>query len=72
MYTPPRFSCRLTIAALTVAALSMPLMSVAQAQQGKTHRCRHYYDPVSHRCVAFRSDSTWPEGFRRNKSGNGG
>jgi hypothetical protein len=63
---------KLTLAAIAVIALSLPLISVAQAQQSKTHRCRHYYDPASHRCVAFRSDSTWPEGLRRNKTGNGG
>jgi hypothetical protein len=50
------------------APYSMTWLSIADAEKQGID----VDDPVSHRCVAFRSDSTWPEGFRRNKSGNGG
>jgi hypothetical protein len=62
---------RVTIAAITAVALSLPIMSVAQAQQAQQHvasetttvkRCK-YFDTVAHRCLNFRSDSTYPEGL---------
>ena len=60
-------------ATIVAATLLPPAMSVAETQQNVTRRtsCR-YIDPVTHRCVNFRSDSSWPEGFRRNNTGNGG
>ncbi len=59
---------RVTVAAITAVALSLPIMSVAQAQQGvrtaasTVKRCK-IVDPTSHRCLNFRSDSTFPEGL---------
>jgi hypothetical protein len=68
---------RVTIAAITAVALSLPIMSVAQAQQTQqvaqaqqqvasgtaTVKPCKFFDTVSHRCLNFRSDSTFPEGL---------
>lgn len=60
---------RATITALTAALLSLPIVSVAQAQQGAptgaspVKRCKIVEAPPSRRCLNFRSDSTFPEGL---------
>ncbi len=60
---------RVTIAAISALALSLPLVSVAQAQQGvptKTaavKHCSYVNSPPSRRCLNFRSDTTFPEGL---------
>ena len=61
-----RAICLVTIAGLTAVTISLPLTSIVQAKT----RCTHV-DPVSHRCNAFRSESTWPQGYRRGHSSNG-
>ena len=63
-----RAICSVTIAGLTAVTISLPLISFAQAKT--IYRCKHV-DPISHRCTAFRSDSTWPQGYRRGHTSNG-
>jgi len=65
---------RATIATIAAAALSLPLVSVAQAEQnvpaGTTaaaaapaKHCKYPDAPPSRRCLNFRSDTTFPEGL---------
>ena len=69
------------IAVIAAASLSLPMMSIAQAEQaaarswGKPMKSHAYYfarepaqqckifDTISHRCLTFHGDSTWPEGL---------
>jgi hypothetical protein len=67
-------------AALTVSAavFSPPLMSAALAGQRAPVATYHPQQPcrivgaISHRCWAFHSDSTWPQGLADYHGGNGG
>ena len=65
------------LAAIVAALVSLPTVSVALAQ----HRAAN--DPsmakqceivgsISHRCLSFDSDSTWPEGLADYHGSNGG
>ena len=69
---------RAVAAAIAVAALSLPLTSVARAaQQVGAHRvstvtqCR-IVGAVSHRCYIFHSDAAWREGLADYHGSNGG
>jgi hypothetical protein len=74
---------RVTIAAITAVALSLPIMSVAQAQQGAqaqqrvasgtstVKHCKFVDAGPSRRCLNFRSDTTFPEGLS-DYHGSGG
>ena len=68
---------RVTVAAITAVALSLPIMSVAQAQQGvrdrasAVKRCKIVDAAPSRRCLNFRSDTTFPEGLS-DYHGSGG
>ena len=68
---------RVTIAAITAAALLLPIMSVAQAQQRgasgapTVKRCKIVDAAPSRRCLNFRSDTTFPEGLS-DYHGSGG
>lgn len=68
---------RAAIAAVAVVALSLPLMSVAQAaQQIRAHnvptalQCR-YVGAISHRCYTFHRHATWPQRIPANNQSNG-
>lgn len=58
-----------TIAAITAAALSLPIVPVAHAQQSarttatNVKRCKIVDALPSRRCLNFRSDTTFPEGL---------
>jgi hypothetical protein len=60
---------QVTIAAIAAVAPSLPIMSVAQAQQGVRNGastvklCKIVDARPSRRCLNFRSDSTFPEGL---------
>jgi hypothetical protein len=61
---------RVTIAAIAAVALSLPITSLAQAQQqdvrngaSTVKRCKFVDAPPSRRCLNFRSDTTFPEGL---------
>ena len=68
---------RVTVAAITAVALSLPIMSVAQAHQGVRNgastvkRCKIVDALPSRRCLNFRSDTTFPEGLS-DYHGSGG
>jgi hypothetical protein len=68
---------RATVAAITAMALSLPIMPVAQAQQGVRNgtstvkRCKIVDARPSRRCLNFRSDTTFPEGLS-DYHGSGG
>ena len=71
---------RATIAAIAAMALSLPLMSVAQAEQNvpagtaaaaAAKHCKISDAPPSRRCLNFRSDTTFPEGLS-DYHGSGG
>jgi hypothetical protein len=65
------------VAAITVALLSLPWMSAAQAQQrvaaasSAAKQCA-IVGAISHRCYAFHSDATWREGLPDFHGSNGG
>jgi hypothetical protein len=65
---------RVFIAAVTAATFSLPLVSIAQAQQSAAYRaaqCR-VVGAISHRCYTFHSDATWREGLSDYHGSNGG
>ena len=69
---------RVIIGTVAIAALSLPLTSVAQAAQQKRARqaltetqCR-IVGAISHRCYTFHSDATWPAGLSDYHGSNGG
>ena len=68
---------RVTVAVITAVALSLLIMSVAQAQQGVRNRastvkrCKIVDALPSRRCLNFRSDTTFPEGLS-DYHGSGG
>ncbi len=70
-------AARVTVATITAVALSLPIMSVAQAQQGvrdrtsTVKRCKIVDALPSRRCLNFRSDTTFPEGLS-DYHGSGG
>jgi hypothetical protein len=69
MPTQTKMLRKISISGLAVVALSLPLMASSAAWSADS-QCK--FDPVTHRCVPFRSDSTWPNGFRHSKDSNGG
>ena len=68
---------RATVAAITAVALSLSILSVAQAQQAARNRastlkrCKIVDALPSRRCLNFRSDTTFPEGLS-DYHGSGG
>ena len=77
MQKQPISARRVTVAAITAVALSLPILSVAQAQQGARNgastvkRCKIVDALPSRRCLNFRSDTTFPEGLS-DYHGSGG
>jgi hypothetical protein len=68
------------IAAIAAAALSLPAISSAQAEDGYPNRfdsqsgaarCK-VIGSISHRCLNFNSDATYPEGLSDYFGSNGG
>jgi hypothetical protein len=66
------------VAAIVAAFVSLPLMSVAQAQQSGASQTKYWklsnaaarsgvkckvFGAISHRCYTFDSDATWREGL---------
>jgi hypothetical protein len=68
---------RAVIAAIAVVTLSLPITSLAQAQQvvrtaaTTVKRCKIVDALPSRRCLNFRSDTTFPEGLS-DYHGSGG
>ena len=77
MQKQPISARRVTVAAIMAVALSLPILSVAQAQQGARNgastvkRCKIVDAHPSRRCLNFRSDTTFPEGLS-DYHGSGG
>jgi len=65
------------LAAIVAALVSLPTVSVALAQHRAANdpsmakRCE-IVGSISHRCLSFDSDSTWPEGLADYHGSNGG
>jgi len=64
------------IVAIAAAALSLPAISSALAMERTaakhpTQQCR-IVGAISHRCLNFHSDATWPEGLADYHGSNGG
>jgi hypothetical protein len=65
------------LAAIVTALISLPTMSVAQAQHrtadhpSMAKQCE-IVGSISHRCLNFDSDSMWPEGLADFHGTNGG
>jgi len=64
------------IAAIAAATLALPTMSPARAEnatvdRNATEQCQ-IVGAISHRCLNFDSDATWPEGLADYHGSNGG
>jgi len=64
------------IAVIAAAALSLPAISSAQAAKRTAdwivpQNCK-IVGSISHRCLSFKSDATWPQGLSDYYGGNGG
>ena len=64
------------IAVIAAAALSLPAISSAPAAErtgvgSATEQCQ-IVGAISHRCLSFDSDATWPEGLSDYHGSNGG
>lgn len=64
------------IAVIAAAALALPAISSAQAEKATTNgiatkQCR-IVGAISHRCLNFHSDATWPEGLVDYHGSKGG
>ena len=58
-------------AALSLPALSSALAAERTAVRDATEQCR-IVGTISHRCLSFDSDATWPEGLTDYHGSNGG
>ena len=65
------------ILVVAAASVSLPMISVAQAQSAgvrppwEVNQCR-VHDELARRCYTFHSDSTWREGLSDYHGSNGG
>ncbi len=76
MLKPANLLRNTAIAAIAAAALSLPAISSAQAENGTPYQygaqqCK-IIGSISHRCLNFNSDATWPEGLSDYYGSNGG